>query len=373
MKWARRLLPIFWVLGIALIAFSLVGASRVLHSGPADRAANKDAKTSPGQPREPSRSGGLVCLGTVDVESGLGSGIIALWPATFPQPSEVTEILPAAKEGSAVKTGDPLLRFDDRLAKAKVGEAQAAVDRAEAVLAQAEQNLRAHEFSIVGQRFALKAEQAKLRSAEARLKEAKRLAGQSRSNEQEIASAEALVDAQRQAVGVEQTKLHGLEQIRPTTKVDEAKKGVAYYQQLLDQANIGLDAMTLKAPADGVILRSLVTKGLTFGPQSKQPAFWFQPKGELVIRAEVPQEFAHRVRQGQAAIIYDDTNSSITWRGKVARVGNSFLPRRSSAMLPDPFQLNEPRVLECVVTVELGGNAPPLRIGQQVRVNLGVE
>src|SRR5438067_8802185 len=84
---ARAWFRLSWLLGIALLTASLVGASHVLHSRPSADPTPRDGKV----PAERSFSGppGVVCLGTVDLEAVPG-GYVALAPT---QPGEVTDVL----------------------------------------------------------------------------------------------------------------------------------------------------------------------------------------------------------------------------------------------------------------------------------------
>ena len=96
----------------------------------------------------------------------------------------------------------------------------------------------------------------------------------------------------------------------------------------------------------------------------------FAPAGLRVVRAEVEQEFAHRVQAGMTATIQDEANNQVTWQGRVKRLGAAYLPKRSAGG-PESFALGgaEPRVLECLVELDPDQAAPLL--GQRVRVNIG--
>src|SRR5262249_39765863 len=137
-------------------------------------------------------------------------------------------------------------------------------------------------------------------------------------------------------------------------------------KEKLERAELALDECLLKAPADGTILRVLVRQGEVLAAQAKSPAIQFCPKGPLIIRAEVLQEWASKVEPGQFASIEDDTHHGARWTGKVISVSDWFTHRRS--ILPEPYQFNDVRTLECLVSIDAGG--PPLRIGQRVRVTI---
>ena len=55
------------------------------------------------------------------------------------------------------------------------------------------------------------------------------------------------------------------------------------------------------------------------------------------------------------------------WKGKVLRVSDWYTQRRS--ILLEPLQFNDVRTLECLIEItQSPAGAPPLRIGQQMRV-----
>ena len=126
-----------------------------------------------------------------------------------------------------------------------------------------------------------------------------------------------------------------------------------------------------KAPADGTIIRSFVSEGQIFQPTSRDPAFWFIKDGQLLIRADVTQEFARRVVKGKAAKIEDEADSSLVWHGRVTKIGDQFLPKRHGGNSPfDLMPVSDDRVLECQISIDVGpGQAAP-KFGQRVRITL---
>src|SRR5207248_1482133 len=113
-RWSR--LP--WLLGLALLTASLVGAGHVLHSRPTDSSGGgaRNDKTQPERQPYPT-SQGVYCHGTVDVESVYTNH--ALYPV---QMGKVVELL--IYEGQTVRAGDVLLRIDDEQISDKVAQAE---------------------------------------------------------------------------------------------------------------------------------------------------------------------------------------------------------------------------------------------------------
>ena len=109
-------------------------------------------------------------------------------------------------------------------------------------------------------------------------------------------------------------------------EISQAKNGIKAAQLKEEEAQLGLDACILKAPADGVIMQSWVQPGSVFGDQAVKPAFLFY-SGKLIVKAEVNQEWANRVAVGQRAEISDYTNNGQKWTGTVKTVGRGFLPK----------------------------------------------
>jgi multidrug resistance efflux pump len=137
-------------------------------------------------------------------------------------------------------------------------------------------------------------------------------------------------------------------------------------QSKLDQAQHALGECTLKAPQAGSVLRILVSPGDVLAPQSKQVAILFAPNGPRLVRAELDQEFAGRVAEGQSAAIEDDAQSGQRWTGRVLRIADWYHSRRT--ILKEPAPPADVRTVECLVELD-GGQMQP-RLGQRVRVTM---
>ncbi len=94
----------------------------------------------------------------------------------------------------------------------------------------------------------------------------------------------------------------------------------------------------MKAPRPGTVLRILVAPGDVLGGHPGQPAVLFAADGPQVIRATVEQEFASRVKEGVPAMVHDDADPTVSWRGRVGRVAGWYNQRRT--VLHDPSQLD---------------------------------
>jgi multidrug resistance efflux pump len=368
---SRPILLLAVVLGVGITVVSFLGAAR-LTGGDTSGKTNGDSKAAQ-RNGEPAR-GSVICLGTVDRELRA----FGVYPKNFPQPSEVTQLL--VKEGEEVKAGQKLLQLnlapDKVMADLAVDEAQAAVEEAEAMLAQANQTLEMQQFAIEVQGAVVEAKREELNKAQLDFKDLKnafeRGAGKTKN---ELAAGEAGIRALQKGIEAEDKKLAGLKKVRPTTKVDQARAALNRAKANLKKAQHLRDPQFLEAPSAGSILRSNVAIGSSFGPQTREPALLFQPEANLIVRAEVEQEFVSRIAPGAPAIIEDYANSGLQWKGRVVRVADAFLPKRTPGQsnLEVLNPANDSNVLECIVSVEGTDQSLRPRIGQRVRVYVGSE
>jgi multidrug resistance efflux pump len=364
----RRFLVFAVLLGIGAAVVTFLGAAKLSGTDSGDKSVAVKAGTPSGDSAR-----GLICLGTVDRDLRA----FGLFPKTFPQPSEVIEVL--VKEGETVAKDKDLLKLnvvvDKTLADLTVEEAQFAVEEAKALLEQAKQAVQGHDTLIEIQKATVEAKEYALASKRVDLEDLKKAVKTGLRKQTEVDAAEKGIQALEKEVEAESKKFMGLQKVKPTTKVDQARAALERFKVKLKEAQHALEPMTLKAPRNGTILRSNVSVGTWLGPQTHDPVFLFQPESRLIVRAEVEQEFAHRVRPNLTAVISDYANAGLTWKGRVERVGDAFLPKRNhnGGGLEMLAGTNDTGVLECIVVVEPTKESPPLRLGQRVRISLGAE
>ncbi|HZT79924.1 MAG TPA: biotin/lipoyl-binding protein [Gemmataceae bacterium] len=361
MRLPRRSFLIF--VGVVLLLASVGGGTLALRP---DLGALLWARPSgPDEPAEEGEAPVAVCLGRVDAPSLVRS----LHPL---QPGRVKKV--RVKEGDEVKRGDVLLELDDAMAQLLVRQAEEDVAAAEAQL---------QLLSKMAEQQRLKEEQqeAVLRAGRERIKQAEELVRRKKElrkaglPEAEVKIAEAQLREARDLLAVEEKKLEELRLNRPPRgekhpDLRRAEADLKAKKARLGQAAIGVLEHKLTAPVNGVVLRLLVREGSVITGQPQQPAVLLAPREQLIVRAEVDQEVAGRVRPGQRAVIRDDANNKFEWEGRVDRLSDWYAQRRS--ILLEPGQLNDIRTLEAVITIpdqeSAGSGRPPLRIGQRVRV-----
>lgn len=372
-----RFQKLLWIVGVMLLVGSLAGASWILNGSP----------TEPTQldPDNPFDGESISALGYVDVPSGVARLL----------PQRGGRIVSLAEESDRlVKKGEVLLQLDDTIAKVKLKQAELALKLAEKSVADAElalqiskENLRKakiakqqHDALIRQQEAWLEAARKQKETSEEKWKKAVGLFQKKLLTPDDYKTAQDLFKRVAALAKAEEEKLNALKLEDPTiaikqaeldiklkeNKVAEAKLDVDAKQRLIEEARQAVEQHRIVAPVDGYVLRVHVRLGEVIGPEMGRPAIEFCPNEERIIRAEVMQEWGSTVKEGQDCVIKDDTTSTGTrWYGKIVRVSDWYTRRRS--IILEPFQFNDVRTLECIVSVkEVPGQR--LRIGQRMRV-----
>ena len=349
----NRVVTVLAVVGLLGAGVTVLVAAR----SPTDKA------TEPPRASAPLKK--LVCLGFVDTEDKM----IGIFPDNYPQPSQVLKVL--VREGQEVKKGAPLLELDRSMFDLKVAEAEAGITAANAELAKAQATIRAHKNTIDVLEKELLAKEAELEAKKKVLEQTEKAVDKGNKNPVELEVPKADVKAAELTLAAARLKWETAKAEVPNYWVDLANAGIKRAQELKHQAERARDQVACTAKADGRIIRTFVSEGSNFGPATRDPAFWFLKKGDLLVRAEVTQEFAGRVREGLTATIEDETDDKQQWKGRITKVGDQFLQKRhTSGSAVDIFPVNDERVLECLVSIEEEpGQAGP-RFGQKVRIKI---
>lgn len=344
--WGRR---IGWIAGVALLGASLLGARHVLQVGvPA-------AAQPVAPPPSPSAANRIVCHGHFDVDPPAA----ALGPTV---PGRVKEVF--VKDFDVVKKGQRLLTLDDQAVADKIALATVAVSIAEAQLREAEQGLAQHAKGMEEQTAAIQAAMSKAAAAKAEAQVVYKQINTITTQDQYNAKQE-VVAAAEAAVAAERAKLETLRAARPTNKVDQAAGNVELARTRLAEAERARRDFIVDAPEDGVVLRVGLAAGSVIGLQSRDVPVLFVPaSARRVVRVELDQEVAYKVKVGHAAEVSDKYDRGTHWTGKVVAIAGAYLPRRGSAgaIVAGP----DVKVLECLI--ELDATETPPRLNQPMTV-----
>ncbi len=340
---------LFWILGLVLLVGTLVGAGLAFNSQPT-------ASLNSSSTAEPKS---LIALGFVDGEHG----VTKLYPLMGGR------VVKALAEDTKVAKGDPVLWLDDELARHKLEEAQADLKSSLALLERAKLLEPQHKLKITQQQAAIASIALKRKSAKNELDSKLEAAKQGIDiNKNLLQSMEQTVQQFDELGKAEQAKLDELKLIDTNIDIRRAEADVAAKKAQAAAAQWALDQTKLYAPSDGLVLRNHVSQGEVLGGSATRPAIEFLPKGDLIVRAELLQEWANRVKLDQAVDIADDTYDGQKWKGKVYFLSPWFAQKRN--VIIEPFMYNDVRYRECLVRVAPEGEGPPLRVGQRVRVRI---
>jgi HlyD family secretion protein len=341
----KRLLVVPAFLGLAVLA----GLGLIL-AWP--RVPLDSALTAPATP--PAR---LVCYGYVDTRHGP----LLLQPA---RAGRVIQVF--VKEGQTVSKDTPLLQLDDRLVKLYEEEAELGVRAAQVELTKAQNGLKQYQAKEAQAKTAVQLAQKKMQAAQHFLTVKQDLLKDGFSNDGQLKLARDQVNEAEMLVALEQNKLAELNALDPGLEAKLAQLQLDRSKAQLRRAVQEREEMLLKAPAGGTVLRLYAQEGDLAGPTAPRPAVCLAPAGEWIIRSEVSQEFAGRVREGLVAQVEDEASGAVIGRGTIAQAADWFLPRRQLSL--DPTSINTGLALECVLALDEGH--APLRLGQRVRVRV---
>ncbi len=298
----------------------------------------------------------IVAMGLVDVEQGIAR-------LNCQMPGRIVRI--EAKENQTYEPGDLLLTVDDTTPKLKLAQARLAVDVAQGKTKQAKAGREIAEAEKRAQGVAIEVAEAREQTYKRRQNDARTLEipGQTKRDlEDAVRDSVFLVKAEREKQLVVESKWQ-----YALTEEAQAQLQVKVYEEQVREAEKAVADCVLKAPYKGKVLRVRARLGELTSPAHPEPLIEYCPDTPRIIRAEVAQEFAHSVNIGQACKITDDSrNNSGSWTGRIQRIGDWYSPRRSN--LFEPLQMNDVRTLECLVSVDPGGE--PLRIGQRMRISI---
>lgn len=350
-----RRFPWIWTLVLLLTTGSTFGVAFFLGQSAAHRSGTSQVNLNSEEEK-------LVCLGYVDLEHG----VTLLSPL---QPGRIEKVL--VQETDQVKEGEALLQLEDKPAQHRVEEAEAALAAASNQLAQAQKAVRTHQERLLQQEAAVEAMNQRLAAAKSQLSRKEELLRISQANSQDVTAAMYQVKEVESLEKAEQGKLAELRLVDPQLEVRNARTQVSVMESRLKQARDALEECKLKAPQAGTVLRILAGPGDVVGGPGQKPVILFAAAGPRLVRVEVEQEFARRVRVGMPARVEDDTDPTRAWKGQVMRVSDWYTQRR--AILQEAPSLHDVRTVECLIALDRDQTAPRLGLRVQVTIRPDLE
>ena len=240
-----------------------------------------------------------------------------------PLPGLVTEVL--VKVNDAVKKEQALLKLDDRDL------------RAEQLSTQAQQEISRAQINVS------EAQLAKLEAQLARLGAVSDSRAVSRED----------FENRRQDVAVSQALLTA------------AKAQLAASETSLKRIALLIERLTVRAPRDGTVIQVNIRAGEYAATSPKAPAMILGDTGKLQVRADIDEQNATRIREGQKAYAYLKGDPAVTFPLEFIRVEPYVIPKVS--LTGSSTERVDTRVLQVIYSLARP-TEPPLYVGQQVDV-----
>ncbi|HVZ02443.1 MAG TPA: efflux RND transporter periplasmic adaptor subunit [Dongiaceae bacterium] len=249
------------------------------------------------------------------------------------------------EEGQSVKSGDVLIRLDDR-------EAEAAVVQAEGAVAEAQARLRQiRDVSLPSAEETLKQAQATLTNVQQSYDREVRLYGAGFATKADL-------DAAQKDLDVAETQLRSAQ-----LQVANNRNGGSAYvmtQNQLDQAQSALAAAqvklsytVIKAPADGTLITRDVERGNVV--QAGDTLMTLSPAGETRLVLDIDEKNLGALQLGQPALASADAYPDQTFPAELVYINPYVDPNQGS------------------VTVKLSVPHPPAYLVQDMTVSVDIE
>jgi HlyD family secretion protein len=240
-----------------------------------------------------------------------------------PLPGLVTEVL--VKVNDVVKKDQPLFKLDDRDLRAEQlsNQAQQEISRAQITVSQAQL--------------------AKLESQLTRLSSVSDSRAVSRED----------LENRKQDVTVAQAQLAA------------ARAQLAAAEISLQRIDLLIERLTVRAPRDGAIIQVNVRAGEYAATSPKSPAMILGEIGKLQVRADIDEQNATRIREGQKAYGYLKGDPAVTFPLEFIRIEPYVIPKVS--LTGSSTERVDTRVLQVIYSLARPTD-PPLYVGQQVDV-----
>jgi HlyD family secretion protein len=240
-----------------------------------------------------------------------------------PLPGLVTEVF--VKVNDPVKKDQPLLKLDDRDL------------HAERLSTQAQQEISRAQTGVS------EAQLAKLESQLARLSSVTDSRAVSRDD----------LENRKQDVAVAQAQ------------VAAARAQLVSSETSLQRISLLIDRLTVRAPRDGTLIQLNIRAGEYAATSPKTPAMILGETGRLQVRADIDEQNATRIRNGQAAYAYLKGDPNITFPLEFIRVEPYVIPKIS--LTGSSTERVDTRVLQVIYSLVRPADLP-LYVGQQVDV-----
>ena len=147
-------------------------------------------------------------------------------------------------------------------------------------------------------------------------------------------------------------------------QLEAQRSSIALVRAQLAEATFQVELHTIRAPADGTIVRRYANPGSGASTFSVTAMFQLQPAALRIVRAEVEERSINAVKIGQKVEIVPESDQQAKYPGEVIRIAAVMGARKLRS--DDPSERADERVVEVVVNAE----AAPVLVGQRVLVKV---
>lgn len=264
-------------------------------------------------------------------------------------------------EGQTVTAGSLLVQLDARQFEHELALAQSELALAEAEKLRLENGARSFEREEAQALYDSKLAELELaRSVRDRVR---RLRTDSAVSQQEVDENESRVKSLTAQLQAAKSRVELLNAPARADELQMATARIAVAQSRIDLAKVTLDRLSLRAPADGQVLKIHAEPGELTGPDAAEPTLILADTSRYRVRAFVEELDAPRIKIGMKARVAADGMPETSYTGKVVRLS----PRMSSKQIwsDEPGERFDTKTRE--VWIELD-NAQDLVLGLRVDV-----
>jgi multidrug resistance efflux pump len=272
----------------------------------------------------------------------------------------VDEVL--VREGSRVRAGETLIKFDCRPMEADVRARNAQLEAAQAAFDRARNGSRPDEIAVG---------EAIVGYSQARADEAQKTLDRTEALKEGVTVTTAHIlevqrDARISAAQLAEASAR-LSLLRAGSREEDIRRAQALRDAAaadLDSARARLDQCTVRAPVDGTVIDVLANKGQYLSLAVPQPLLHLVQDGRLRVRAEVEVHDASRVCAAQNATIVPEAFPNARIRAHVASISPMVAPQ---SIMTAAANASPKDVLAVMLDIDSSAPTPP--IGSAVTVN----
>ena len=293
-----------------------------------------------------------------------GSGIIESKNENIsigsPTPGIVTEVL--AKVGKPVKADDPLFRLDDRQLQAELKVRKSAVAAAAAELERLKNQPRREQLTV--NQASIREMEANLADMNDQLKRAKDLFNKKVVQDEQVFRAQQAQQMAEWRLNKNKAELALLEAGAWIYDLNVAQAAVDRANAQVDQTNIEIERLTVKALVDAQILQVNVRPGEYVGAPAGQALVVLGNIDQLHVRVDIDEHDIPRFVPGTKAQASIKGRSQDTFELSFVRVEPYVIPKKSLTGMNT--ERVDTRVLQVIFSVN--PTDKKLFVGQQVDV-----